>query len=364
MRRGARRHALVAPRCSAHRPSCGSPRSQRRRTRKPSFAAASPPCTTSNTRTPTRLPADPAGDPGFAMAYWGEAMTYHQTLWRNENIGAARERVESSGVDAGGASGAAATPKDKAIHRSRRCAVWLKVTSRSPPQALCRRDGRALRGHAGRPGRGVVSRARAARHHVAQPHRLRGPHEGHSASLAGSETQPRVAAILGKVLQHASRTSRRLALSAAQLRRSRARAAGTASRAHLREGRAASSHAPAHAGSHLLAAGMWHEAAAVGPRRLRRVRRMGQGARVCRPALRSYHALSWLQYQLLQLGRYREAWATLGEIAPSVKASGDLAPAERALVDARALRGRDPPLGYAGAASATSATSTSCSPSE
>ena len=24
-------------------------------------------------------------DPAFAMAYWGEALTYYQTLWRQEN---------------------------------------------------------------------------------------------------------------------------------------------------------------------------------------------------------------------------------------------------------------------------------------
>jgi tetratricopeptide (TPR) repeat protein len=42
------------------------------------------------------------------------------------------------------------------------------------------------------------------------------------------------------------------------------------------------------------------------------------------PAMRSYHALSWLEYELLQLGRYREAWDAIGEIAPVVKASGPL----------------------------------------
>src|SRR5258708_34941939 len=40
--------------------------------------------------------------------------------------------------------------------------------------------------------------------------------------------------------------------------------------------------------------------------------------------MRNYHALSWLQYELLQLGRYREAWATLGELEPTVKAGGSL----------------------------------------
>jgi len=29
-------------------------------------------------------------DPGFAMAYWGEAMAYNQTLWLNEDPAKAR----------------------------------------------------------------------------------------------------------------------------------------------------------------------------------------------------------------------------------------------------------------------------------
>ena len=42
------------------------------------------------------------------------------------------------------------------------------------------------------------------------------------------------------------------------------------------------------------------------------------------PAMRSYHALAWRQYELLQLGRVSEAAALLGEIEPVVKATGDL----------------------------------------
>src|SRR5580698_1017049 len=29
-------------------------------------------------------------DPGFAMAYWGEALTYNQTLWGEQDLDAAR----------------------------------------------------------------------------------------------------------------------------------------------------------------------------------------------------------------------------------------------------------------------------------
>jgi tetratricopeptide (TPR) repeat protein len=55
------------------------------------------------------------------------------------------------------------------------------------------------------------------------------------------------------------------------------------------------------------------------------------------PALRNYHALAWLQYELLQQGRHREARATLAEIEPVVKATGDLT----LLSDLSTMRARD-----------------------
>src|SRR5262249_20426695 len=48
-------------------------------------------------------------------------------------------------------------------------------------------------------------------------------------------------------------------------------------------------------------------------------------ARTHRPqTLRNYHALAWLEYELLQQGRAVEARATLDEIEPVVKSTGDL----------------------------------------
>src|SRR5262249_48959264 len=41
-------------------------------------------------------------------------------------------------------------------------------------------------------------------------------------------------------------------------------------------------------------------------------------------ALRNYHALAWLQYELLQQGRRRAAYATLAQIEPVVKATSQL----------------------------------------
>ena len=42
------------------------------------------------------------------------------------------------------------------------------------------------------------------------------------------------------------------------------------------------------------------------------------------PAMRSYHSLAWRQYELLQLGRFRDAALLIDEIGPVVEATGDL----------------------------------------
>src|SRR5438876_1118077 len=48
-------------------------------------------------------------DPGFAMAYWGEAMTYNQTLWRNEDVAAARQALARLGSIPAARAGRATT---------------------------------------------------------------------------------------------------------------------------------------------------------------------------------------------------------------------------------------------------------------
>jgi len=39
-------------------------------------------------------------DPGFALAYWGEAMCYNQPLWYNENVDKARQALGRLAADA------------------------------------------------------------------------------------------------------------------------------------------------------------------------------------------------------------------------------------------------------------------------
>ncbi len=148
-------------------------------------------------------------------------------------------------------------------------------------------------------------------------------HEGHSQALAGSETQKRVEEILGRVLrahpQHLGAlhylihndddpAHARLALEAA---RTLTRLAPDSSHAR---------HMPAHI---FLQLGRWPDAAAAD-----RSAVAASDAWIARtglpPAMRNYHALQWLQYELLQLGRYREARATIDELAPVVKATGNV----------------------------------------
>src|SRR5439155_19962161 len=52
-------------------------------------------------------------DPDFALAYWGEAMTYHQTLWGHEDVEAGRQALARLGPTAAGREAKARTPRDQ-----------------------------------------------------------------------------------------------------------------------------------------------------------------------------------------------------------------------------------------------------------
>ena len=79
---------------------------------------------------------------------------------------------------------------------------------------------------------------------------------------------------------------------------------------------------PAHS---FLQLGLWRDAAlsdaAAFAQSDRWIKRKGLGG-----AMRNYHALAWLEYELLQRGHYKEARDTIGELEPVVRASGALTP--------------------------------------
>ena len=261
-------------------------------------------------------------DPAFVMGYWGEAMTYHQTLWRHENVQAARDVLARLGPTPAARRARTSSPREKGFVT----AVDM-LFGEGDADARRRNYADEMAGLYQRlPDDPDVASLYALALLGTMTRSLIGygdAHEGHSRTLAGSETQTHVAVILERVLRahpehpgalhyllhndddpvHAP-----LALAAA---RALARIAPDSSHAR---------HMPAHI---FLQLGLWHDAE-LSDRAAFAASEAWVRRKHLDPALRSYHALAWLQYELLQLGRHREAWATLDELAPLVTASGPL----------------------------------------
>lgn len=262
-------------------------------------------------------------DPAFVLAYWGEAMTYHQTLWRRENVEAAREVLSQLGSTPEVRAAKANTPRargllsaveelfgvgDASARRQRYATAMARLYASLPDDD----DVGALYGLAfmGTMSRGLIGGSEAP--------------EGFGRALAGSAIQTDAAKVFNGILarnplhpgalhyllhdyddpEHA-----RLALDAARRY------------ATVAQGSSHALHMPAHI---FLQLGLWHDAAASD-----RAAFDASKAWVARkqlPAtLQNYHALAWLQYELLQLGRYQDARATIEEIEPVVRASASAA---------------------------------------
>src|SRR5690348_4787937 len=52
-------------------------------------------------------------DPAFALAYWGEAMTYNHPVWMEQDIAAARRALKRLGDTADDRSRKAKTPREQ-----------------------------------------------------------------------------------------------------------------------------------------------------------------------------------------------------------------------------------------------------------
>ena len=259
-------------------------------------------------------------DAGLVMACWGEAMTYHQTLWRNEDVQAARSALAQCGLTPEARAAKAATPKermflaaadalfgagDAAVRRRQYADAMARLYAQEPDDPdVASFYALALLGTMAR---GLIG--------------SQDPHEGHSRELAGSATQAQVNEILQKALRvHPTHPGALHYLLHDDDDPEHAPIALPAARALARLA-PDSSHA-LHMPSHIFVQlGAWKDAEASDAAAFAAsdawVKRKGRPA-----ALRSYHALAWREYELLQLGRYREARATLDEIEPVVKESG------------------------------------------
>ena len=259
-------------------------------------------------------------DPGFALAYWGEAMTYHQSLWRHENLDAARRALARLGPTPAARAGKCRTAKEADL-----LAAAETLFGRGD-SAGRRRDyaGAMRRVHARYADDPDIAALYALSLLGTMSRSLIGAedsHEGHSQGLAGSDIQAQAAAILNDVLKaHPDHRGALHYLLHDYDDPEHARLALAAARAYAHTGSESShaQHMPAHI---FLQLGMWADAADADRAAVaasdRWVARKHLGA-----AMRNVHALSWLQYELLQLGRYRDAAQTISALEPVVK-TGD-----------------------------------------
>ncbi len=281
------------------------------------------------------------------MAYWGEAMTYNQTLWRNEDVAAGRQALARLGATPAARRARATSAREQgflaavealfadgdAETRHRRYADEMaRLYERFPDDAdVASFYALALLG--------TMSRSLIGQ---------RDAHEGHSETLAGSETQSRVSEILDRVLrthpehlgalhyllhndddpEHAH-----LALGAA-----RTLATLAPDSSHAR-------HMPSHI---FLQLGLWHDAAdsdraafAASEAWVQRKQLEPGAAQLSRAGVAAVRAAA-------ARAAYREAWATLDEIAPIVASQQVADAAQRSLDDARALRRRKRGLAASG----------------
>jgi tetratricopeptide (TPR) repeat protein len=263
-----------------------------------------------------------SADPGFALGYWGEAMTYNQTLWRRENVAAARDALRRLDLSAATRATKAGTLQAKALLGAVEI-LFGEGDARTRHQKYADAMGRLYEQDRDDPDvaslyalalMGTMSRSLIG---------YGDPHEGHVPGLAGSQVQKQIAGILDLVLQRHPNHPGALHYLVHNYDDPEYAPLGLAAARRLAAIAPDSSHArhmPAHI---FLQLGMWRDAASSD-----RAAFDASSAWVARkqlgPALRNYHALAWLQYELLQRGKYGEAWNTIGELEPVVKATGQL----------------------------------------
>jgi tetratricopeptide (TPR) repeat protein len=255
-------------------------------------------------------------DPGFAMAYWGEAMCYNQPLWFNENVQKARAVLARLGPSRAARQSRAPTPREQG---------YLDAVER-----LFGDGGKPARDRAYLDRMATLSRDNPGDDEAAAFHAL-----ALLATIPSGRRDPAVSlragaiasAILKRNPEHPGAAHYALhayddgehAAMGLEAARTYARIAPASSHAR---------HMPSHI---FLPLGMWDEAAASDESAFAAsvawVQQKGASL-----AQEDFHSLSWLQYEYLQQGRF-------------AKAADLLKPVEAALQASSASRGSAPPRG-------------------
>lgn len=280
-------------------------------------------------------------DPAFVLAYWGEALTYYQPLWRNENVEAGRQALARLGPTPAARAAATANARDRDKELLGTAEILFGEDNAATRHRRYREAMANVAAHFPRDPDVVSLYALALLGSTSRS--LIGTSDPQVDGLAGSGLQKEVAALLQKVLdanpQHPGALHYLLhtyddpahAAMALPAAKTYASIAGKASHAL---------HMPAHI---FLQLGRWQEAAASDraayDASVEWVERQHLPA-----ALRNYHALGWLQYELLQLGRYGEAGDTIQQLAPvatSAQTAGSHSGAHQPLLsDLSSMRAR------------------------
>ena len=259
-------------------------------------------------------------DPAFAMAYWGEAMCYNQSLWYNENVDKARAVLARLAPTRAARQAKAPSPREKG---------YLEAVERlfgDGPKAA--RD-RAYADRMGELSRQFPDDSEAAVFHALALLATMPP-ERHDPAVSLKAGAIAVA-VLKKNPEHPGAAHYALhafddgehAAMGLEAARIYARIAPASSHAR---------HMPSHV---FLPLGMWDEAAASDEASfavsVERVRRLGLSM-----AQADFHSLGWLHYEYLQQGRFakaREVMKTVEQAIASSRPAGSAPPASPAQHD-------------------------------
>src|SRR6202162_6335476 len=231
-------------------------------------------------------------EPGFAMAYWGEAMTFNHPLWMEKDNEAARKALDRL---------AATAPDRRAKAPTEREKMYLDAV-----EALY--------------GKGTGDKTEDDRAYAGAMRRLHETFPEDQGAAAFSAKNPlHPGAVHYLIHSYDDPVHAPLGMRAARVYAKIAPAAGHAL------------HMPSHI---FFASGMWEEATASNEAAwkasLDRAERKSLG-----PDEHNYHALFWLEYSYLQMGRYADARRVLSTMEEDAKKSGsDRAKSHRAMMRA------------------------------
>lgn len=250
-------------------------------------------------------------DPAFAMAYWGEAMCYNQSLWYNENVDKARAVLARLAPTRTARQAKTPSPREKG---------YLDAVER-----LFGDGPKAARDRAYADRMGELSRQFPDDNEAAVFHALAllatMPPERHDPAVslkAGGIAM----AVLKKNPEHPGAAHYALhafddgehAAMGLEAARIYARIAPASSHAR---------HMPSHV---FLPLGMWDEAAASDEASfavsVERVKRLGLSM-----AQADFHSLGWLQYEYLQQGRFAKARDVMKTVEQAIASSSSAPPA-------------------------------------